>query len=325
MLKYFILTFASLLFLESFGQGSQPLKIWFDTDIMMGIPERAPREVDDGVTLIMALAQPNISIVGISLITEVDYGQKVTEQILEYYAPNRDIPIFKGSEHCDNLGKETPATRAMTDALKKEKLTILALGPATNVATVIKNNPELVGQINEIVFCAGRTTGYPFQPGLRQNTVGDYNFERDVEAFRVILNSGVKVVLSGFQCSEYVLVSKRDTEFLSSGNEADKWLSSMLIPWQERAVKVFGIPGFIPYDTTPLGYLTHPGYFLIDKDIPIVINYRENDATLGRNRPEMKHYLEAGHEYTSKWKVDFAYRTLPGFNEIVIESLSAPE
>ena len=325
MLKYFILAFSAILISNVFCQDGQPLKIWFDTDIMMGLPERAPREVDDGVTLIMALAQPNISIVGISLITEMEYGQKVTEQILEYYALDRNIPIYKGSEHCDNLGEETPATRAMADALRKEKLTILALGPATNVATLIKNNPELVGQINEIVFCAGRTSGYAFQPGLRQNIVGDYNFERDVESFRVILNSGVKVVLSGFQCSEYVLLSKRDTDFLANGNEADKWLSSMLIPWQERAVKVFGIPGFIPYDTTPLGYLTHPEYFLIDTEIPVVINYRENDATIGYNRPEMKHYLEAGNEYTSTWKVDFAYRTLPGFNEIVIESLSAPE
>ena len=325
MLKCFVLIFSLITISKVFGQDSQPLKIWIDTDIMMGLPERGPREVDDGITLIMALAQPNISIVGISLITELEYGQKVTKQILEYYASHREIPIYKGSDLCDNLGEETPATLAMAAALKKEKLTILALGPATNVATVIKNNPELVGQINEIVFCAGRTTGYAFQPGLRQNTVGDYNFERDVESFRVVLNSGVKVVLSGFQCSEYVLLSKRDTEFLANGNKADMWLSSMLIPWQERAINVFGIPGFIPYDTTPLGYLTHPEYFLIEKDMPVVINYRENDATIGHNRPEMKHYLEAGHEYTSKWKVDFAYRTLPGFNEIVIESLSAPD
>jgi hypothetical protein len=27
----------------------KPIRIWFDTDIMIGLPERAPREVDDGV------------------------------------------------------------------------------------------------------------------------------------------------------------------------------------------------------------------------------------------------------------------------------------
>jgi pyrimidine-specific ribonucleoside hydrolase len=30
-------------------------KVWFDTDLMIGMPDKTPREVDDGITLIMAL------------------------------------------------------------------------------------------------------------------------------------------------------------------------------------------------------------------------------------------------------------------------------
>jgi pyrimidine-specific ribonucleoside hydrolase len=41
-------------------------KVWFDTDLMIGMPDKTPREVDDGITLIMALKQPQIEIVGIS-------------------------------------------------------------------------------------------------------------------------------------------------------------------------------------------------------------------------------------------------------------------
>ena len=33
-------------------------KVWFDTDIMIGMPDKEAREVDDGITLIMALKQP---------------------------------------------------------------------------------------------------------------------------------------------------------------------------------------------------------------------------------------------------------------------------
>jgi pyrimidine-specific ribonucleoside hydrolase len=32
-------------------------KVWFDTDLMIGMPDTRPREVDDGITLIMALKQ----------------------------------------------------------------------------------------------------------------------------------------------------------------------------------------------------------------------------------------------------------------------------
>ncbi len=50
-------------------------KIWFDTDQLMGNPERAPREVDDAIALIMALKfHKDIQIEGISLVTDVDYG-----------------------------------------------------------------------------------------------------------------------------------------------------------------------------------------------------------------------------------------------------------
>jgi inosine-uridine nucleoside N-ribohydrolase len=303
----------------------KPVRIWFDTDIMIGLPERAPREVDDGVTLIMALALPQIEIVGISTITYSDYGYDITRKILNYYAPERNIPVFKGSDSAADVGVENDATRALTAALQKEKLTILALGPATNIATVLKNNPELASQMTEIIFCAGRTENFPFQPGLGLSTVGDYNFEKDVESFRIILDSDVKVVLSGFECSAYLLIGRPDIQFLKNGNEADQWLYSMLVPWQQRALKLFGVEGFIPYDVTPLGHITHPQFFKYYRDIPVIIRDKKNDATIGQNRAEFKKFLEVSYDFDPKWKVDYAYKTLPGFEEIVIETMKAPE
>ncbi|MDX1907855.1 MAG: nucleoside hydrolase [Bacteroidia bacterium] len=318
---YLICLIASTLPLQA---QTSPTRLWLDTDIMIGLPENAPREVDDGIALIMALAQPQLDIVGISVITEIDYGYQVTQQLLRDYAPGRTIPVYKGSPKGDDLGTETDASRALAAALRQEKLNILALGPATNIATVLKNHPELAARIGTIVFCAGRTTGYPFRPGLRQHTVWDYNFELDVESFRVILDAGIHVVLSGYQCSEYLHLGKADVQFLRQGNKADRWLYGVLEPWMKLSLDLFGVEGFIPYDTTPLGYFTHPQYFLIERDIPIVINYRQNDADLGPRLGQDKYFLEVSREYISRWKVDFAYRTLPGFEELVIEAIKAP-
>jgi pyrimidine-specific ribonucleoside hydrolase len=47
---------------------------------MIGMPDKTPREVDDGITLIMALKQPQIEIVGISS-TYVDYSYDVINKI----------------------------------------------------------------------------------------------------------------------------------------------------------------------------------------------------------------------------------------------------
>ena len=78
-----ILSFACLLISIAVAQQpTKPRRIWFDTDLMIGLPERAPREVDDGVTLIMALRQTDkVELVGISTVTYVDYGYDTAKKL----------------------------------------------------------------------------------------------------------------------------------------------------------------------------------------------------------------------------------------------------
>ncbi len=301
-----------------------PKRIWFDTDLMVGLPERAPREVDDAVALLMALRYSDkVDMVGVSIVTNVDYGYDVAKKLMKGYAPDRDIPVYKGSNDLGDVGKENDATRALAAALKKEKLTIAAIGPATNVATVLKNHPELASQIEEITFCAGRTAGAKFEAGLENFVLMDYNFEKDVDAFKVIFDSGVKVILSGFECSEFLFLGKTDWEFLAKGSEIDQWLAAQFAPWSVRNKFVYGSEGFIPYDVTPLGHITHPQFFKYYRNIPVQINYRQNDSTVPGQPKGEKAYLEVSYDYPSKWTCDFAYKTEIGFEELVIEALKS--
>ena len=296
--------------------------IWFDTDIMIGLPERAPREVDDGITLMMALRQNNIFIEAISIITNIEYGEAVTHKLLNWYHKGDPIPVYKGSDLANDLGVENEATLALAAALQKKRISILALGPVTNIATVIKNHPELATQIEEIVFCIGRTTGLEFRPGLGKVPVGDYNFEKDPESMKVILDTDIPLVYSGFECSCSLLLGTIDIDRLNEGDEGDKWVYDQLAPWIERGKNLFGVEGFIPYDTTPLGYFTHPEYFEYYDNIPTMINVRANDTLQnGKDTRTEKEYLEVSYDFTSDRKVKYAYKTLPGFEEIVIKSI----
>ncbi len=298
-------------------------KVWFDTDIMIGLPERAPREVDDGVTLIMALKQPQIKIVGISTVTNIEYARMVTEKILNWHNKGDKISIYDGSPKANDLGTENDAVRAMYAALKKEKLTILALGPVTNVATLMKNHPDVIPQIDSIVMCIGRTPGLHFRPGLETVTVYDYNYEKDTASMNVLLKSKTNLVFAGYEPSSYTLIGKFDINFLNkNGNEADQWLYDVLRPWQQRAKTLFGVEGFIPYDCATLGILTHPQYLKMNRDIPVQINYRENDSPRSQPDIKIKPYLEVSYSYKAKRKVQYAYKVLPGFEEIILESLS---
>jgi inosine-uridine nucleoside N-ribohydrolase len=299
-------------------------RVWFDTDIMIGLPERAPREVDDGITLMMALRQKNIEIVGISIITNADYGYDVTKKMLDWYnETGKDIPVYKGSDLANDLGVENDATRALADALRKEKLYILALGPNTNIATVLKNHPELASQVEEISFCIGRKPDYEMRPGLGYHPVFDYNFEKDVESIQVILDTNIPLLFSGFECSCSLLLGTVDIDRLNNnGHEGDQWVYDQLVPWIARAKNAFGVDGFIPYDCTPLGYFTHPEYFKYYENIPVEINIKKNDSDFfGNDLRKEKEYLEVSYDFEPKRTVRYAYQTLPGFEEKIIESI----
>nr|WP_315166334.1 nucleoside hydrolase [uncultured Flavobacterium sp.] len=316
-IKFFFLT---LLFAS---QLQAQTKVWFDTDIMIGMPDAAAREVDDGITLIMALKQPQIEIVGISTITYVDYSYGVIEKILNWHNKGKPIPVFKGSPKADDLGTENEGTRALYAALKKEKLTILALGPMTNVATLIKNHPDIIPQIERVVICAARTTDLAFNPGNGKLNVFDYNYELDTKSMDVLLNSVIPLEFAGYEPSSYTHIGNIDLASLDLTNEADKWLFDIVQPWMELNEKYFGVRGFIPFDCSTLGIVTHPEYFTYYENIPIKVTYKKNDALEIQPDKPFKNFLEVSYEFKTKKKVKYARRALQGFEEKILETLSA--
>jgi inosine-uridine nucleoside N-ribohydrolase len=297
-------------------------KVWFDTDLMIGMPDKTPREVDDGITLIMALKQPQIEIVGISSITFVDYSYDVIQKILKWHNKGAVIPVYKGSPNAGDIGVENDGTRALYKALKKEKLTILALGPMTNIATLIQNHPDIIPQIEKISICAARTPGLPFNPGNGKLNVFDYNYEFDYKSMDIVLNSAIPLVFAGYEPSSYTFIGNIDLASLDQNQEADKWLFDIVQPWMEKNEKFFGVRGFIPFDCSTLGVITHPDYFTYYKNIPVQVNYRKNDALTVQPAVRFKNFLEVSYKYKSKKKVDYAIRALQGFEEKILETLS---
>ncbi|NRT17130.1 pyrimidine-specific ribonucleoside hydrolase [Flavobacterium sp. 28A] len=297
-------------------------KVWFDTDLMIGMPDKTAREVDDGITLIMALKQPQIEIVGISSITYVDYSFPIINKILGWHNKGAAIPVYKGSPNANDLGVENDGTRALYAALKKEKLTILALGPMTNIATLIQNHPDIIPQIKKITICAARTPGLPFNPGNGKLNVFDYNYEFDYKSMDVVLDTSIPLVFAGYEPSSYTFIGNIDLASLDQNEEADKWLFDIVQPWMEKNEKYFGVRGFIPFDCSTLGVITHPDYFTYYRDIPIKVNYRKNDALEVQPAVPYKNFLEVSYKYKTKKKVDYAIRALQGFEEKILETLS---
>ena len=126
----------------------------------------------------MALRSPELNIRGISTIfgntkgeTALQIAHQVVRQLGGVSRSNRTPPIYKGSHSSGSPEwKSTQASEAIAAILRQEKLTIIAQGPLTNVATVIVNHPDVVRNIDRIVMVAGKRPGNLFHPGAEGET-----------------------------------------------------------------------------------------------------------------------------------------------------------
>jgi len=301
---------------------AQNQRLWIDTDILIG---KFKKDVDDGLALLMSLNDTNLIIEGISFVNDVDYGQEVTAKLLNWYAPNRNIPLYKGAKDSTEFGKPNNAVNAMIKALEKGPMIIAALGPITNVATVLKLRPDLHRNIETITYCAGRTRGMLFNPGKGEIRFSDYNFDLDPWAMQELLNSEVPLVLAGYDCSDSLFISKKDFIHLKKSNfEGDQWLYRQLKSW-EGLWRVFmgSKKGFIPFDCATLGVLFHPTEFEMHQQITAFIEVDKNDSKNTISTPT-KPYLYVEKQKMGK-QVSYCHFTKSEFKKRVLRVLKHPD
>ncbi len=80
----------------------------------------------------------------------------------------------------------------------KDPVTIVAMGPLTNVAMAIKQDPEVISKIRKIIVMGGaiKELGNVDKPFVGiENSAAEWNFYIDPHAAQVVIDSGVSVVL----------------------------------------------------------------------------------------------------------------------------------
>jgi inosine-uridine nucleoside N-ribohydrolase len=293
--------------------------VWIDTDPSIS---SGPREVDDGFALIQAFHSPELDIRGVSVVygnAPFEQAWPISQEIVRKYGPP-GLPIFAGATEAVDLGRETDATRALAAALEKEPLTILALGPVTNVATVLKNHPELGARITAIVAVAGRRPNQRFLTGAKPHRpFRDFNFERDAPGFQVLLDSSAPLVLAPWEISSKVWLREADLDRLAAGPPAAQWLVAPGRDWLAMWREKFDVDGFNPFDTLAVAYVTSPE--LIEcEDLPAQIRQLPDDANSGATKP----YLLAAKELAPARSVRYCHTPKPAFQPDLMARLLKP-
>ncbi len=213
-------------------QGEPARPVLIDTDMA----------ADDWMAILFMLRRPDVDVVAISVAgtgeAHCEPGVRHARELVAL-AGRPDIPIACGSETPTSgghafpaawrqdvdslLGLELPSAPPGTDAgtavallsrtvqSASQPVTILALGPLTNLAEAFAGSAELAGLVDEIVIMGGAVTvgGNVGEFGVGiQNPFAEWNIYCDPAAAHAVLQSGASVVLVPLDATNYVPVTK---------------------------------------------------------------------------------------------------------------------
>ena len=295
------------------------IPVWIDTDPSI---EPGGHEVDDGFALIQAFHSPELAIRGVSVVfgnAPLEKTWPIGQDIVSRFGP-KGLGVFKGAGNSAELGKDSAASEALARALTKERLTVIAIGPVTNVATVLKRHPELASRIERIVAVAGRRPGQHFVSGPAQKQpFQDLNFELDPTAFQVLLDSGVPIVLAPWEISSKVWIKAEDLNRLAKGPDDAKFLVHPGRDWLVWWRKNLGTEGFNPFDTLAVGYITSPKLFqCIESNVQIK---NADDDVSSDVAARTKPYLLVSPELKTSLRVTYCSNSRPQFKKELVRRL----
>lgn len=244
-------------------------------------------EPDDGVAMVQAFHSAELRVAGVSVVfgnAPVDRGHSIAQEIVERFAPS-GLGVYIGSAGPSK--NPTPASRALIAALEHEPLTVLALGPATNIAAALRERPDLAGRIETAILVIGRRAGEALTfPGGGPNLL-DFNFELDPEAAEVVLRSGVRVVLAPFELAAQLPIPAEDWAALWD-TPFGEFFRRPIEDYLDWFGEHYGRRATYPFDSFAVSWLVAPE--LLDCDRTTVV-IRQGPADAYSDTAETKPWL----------------------------------
>lgn len=237
------------------GRTTVTRKVWIDTDISIGPPWR---EVDDAYALLVALRSPEVRVVGMS----TTYGNAPLPQVnvaAKNFVHDRvhaNIPIFAGAAGASERGRLSPASGGLAAAAANERITYLALGPLTNLATALQNHPRLRQRIESVVFVGGLEQAGQLRIGAR--AIHDANVFKDPAAVEAVLRSGIQVISATIAVGQELKVTRAERGLLRVSDQAGIFLARKSFWWLWFWTKVARADGGPVFDALPVLAVVRP-------------------------------------------------------------------
>ena len=242
--------------------------VWIDTDVSIGSPIR---EVDDGYALVLALHSPEIHIAGLSTTygnAPLAHTTHVARDIVRRFGAPAGLSVTKvyaGARSASELGRRTEASNALAAALEKGRLTYIALGPLTNLATFLRLHPKLAARIDRVIFLGGQSPGTSL--ALRPNgsfRIHDANVFKDPPATAALLRTDIPLTAIPVSTASRLLLDGADLRALAKSGEAGKYLSRRSGTWLWFYTNIVQTKGGAVFDALALVAAAKPGLLAME-------------------------------------------------------------
>ena len=243
--------------------------------------------VDDSLAIFVALNSPELEVLGLTTIFGNAVTTTCTENALRLLeiAERTDIPVAEGAHiplngnfrgaatfvHGDNgqgnAELSLPTTKSLeVDAVTflKEtiethpnEITLVPVGPLTNIANLLTQHPGVDKKIKEIVLMGGNAQ----TPGNATPTA-EANILNDPEAADIVFSAQCEITMVGLDVTNNVFMSEEQVNTLGSFNNAKSKHINKINPFYFSFLKNFFEENGMPiHDSSAVTYLVHPEYF----------------------------------------------------------------
>ncbi|MEO9339433.1 nucleoside hydrolase [Mesorhizobium sp. SB112] len=242
---------------------------------------------DDAVAILLALASPELEILGITAVAG-NVPLKLTEnnalKICEL-AGKTDIKVYSGAvrpllrelvtaeEVHGKTGLDGPdlpepqmklqpqyAVDFIVETLLAHEagtVTLCPLGPLTNIALALLREPKIAPRIKQIVLMGGG-----FFEGGNITPAAEFNIFVDPHAADVVLKSGVPIVMMPLDVTHKALTTApRVAAIRALGNKVGTATAEMLEFFERFDVEKYGSDGGPLHDPCVIAYLLKPELF----------------------------------------------------------------